>query len=130
RDGLAPAYPKARGRPQVSAHKPGAAEADAGVDGVMVGRLLLVVGHDECFGEAEDMPQLTAQLERVELLDVEVDRHQADLPGSIEQPPYRGPGHRQPPGNLVLGQLVLVVVPGHSEQEFLRTSASRAVDMI
>jgi hypothetical protein len=72
----------------------------------------------------------TAQLERVEVFRIQVDRHQADLPGPVEQPPYRRPGYRQPPGDLILGQLVLVVIPGHPEQEFLRTPAPRIVGAI
>src|SRR5262249_54913594 len=115
---------------RVGVQEGGAAGGVARVDGVRLGGLLLVVGHEGRLGGAEAPPQLTAQLERVEVLGVEVDRHQADLPGPVEQPPDRGPGHRQPPGDLVLRQLVLVVVPGHPEQEFLRAPAPRVVDTI
>src|SRR6266568_2821838 len=85
------AYSTAPAGPQVSAHELGAAEADAGVQGVVIGRLLLVIGHHQRLGQAEGPAQLTAELERVEVFRVEVDGHQADPPGPVEQPPHRRP---------------------------------------
>jgi hypothetical protein len=63
----------------------GSAEADAGVHGVVVERFLLVVRHDQRFGQAERLAQLAAELEGVEVLGIQVDRHQADPPGPVEQ---------------------------------------------
>jgi len=108
-------------------HELRSTQADPRVQGVVIGRLLLLVRDDQRFREAERPAQLAAQLERVKVLGVQVDGHEADLPGPVEQPADRGPGYRQPPGHLVLGQLVLVVVPGHPEHELLRGPSPRVV---
>src|SRR5216684_2603165 len=61
----------------------------------------------------------SADRERVKVVRVQVDRDQAGPARPVQHPADRGPGHRQPLGDLVLGQLVLVVVPGHPEEQFL-----------
>jgi EmrB/QacA subfamily drug resistance transporter len=113
--GLAPADAQGAARPQVGAHELGAAQAQPGVQDVMVGGFPLVVGHHQGLGQAEGPAEFPAQLERVQVLGVEVDRDQADPAGALQHPADRGPRHRETPGDLVLGELVLVVEPGHAE---------------
>src|SRR5436189_1052492 len=78
-----------------------------------------MIRHDQRLGQAERPAQLPAHLERVEVVGVQVDRDQPDLAGPVQHPPDGRPRYRQPLRDLVLGQLVLVVEPGHSQQQFL-----------
>jgi len=78
-----------------------------------------VIRHHQRLGQPERPAQLPAHLERVQVVRVQVDRDQADLARPVQHPADRGPGHRQPLGDLVLGQLVLVVEPGHPQEQFL-----------
>ena len=81
------------------------------------GRVSLVVGDDQRLGQPEGLAEPPADLEGAQMIGVEADRDQAELPGPVQHPAHGRPGHRQPPGDLVLGQLVLVVEPGHPQQQ-------------
>jgi len=52
------------------------------------------------------------------------------VPDHEKEPADRRPRDRQPSGDLVLGQLVLVVVPGHPEEELLRGPPSGVVRLL
>jgi len=78
-----------------------------------------MIRHDQRLGQAEHPAQLPAHLERVQVVGVQADRDQADLARPVQHPADRRAGHREPLGDLVLGQLVLVVEPGHPQEQFL-----------
>ena len=70
---------------------------------------------------------LAAQLERIKVPGVQATDTRPTLSGRSSSRPAGRPGHRQPMGDLVLGQLILVVVPGRPEQKLLRAPAARVV---
>ena len=67
-----------------------------------------VIRHDQRLGQAEHPAQLPAHRERVQVVGVQVDADQADLARPVQHPADGRARHRQPLGDLVLGQLVLV----------------------